>query len=146
MSPGDQPPGDADVAPDVQQFFATFERASGVAEVDALTECFADAFLVGDAQDARPVPRAAFLQALPTRFAAAANAGIGPAVLTGLVAEELDEHWVLARTRWSAPMAGGGTLPMASSFLLHRAEGVLRIAAYLNHEGLGLRPGTAPSD
>ena len=34
---------------------------------------------------------------------------------------------------------------MASTFRLQRHGGALRIAAYVNHEGLGARPGTAPS-
>lgn len=137
---------DPDTAPDVIAFFAGFERASSEVDLAALTGCFLDTFLVGDAHDARQVPRAAFLEALPGRSAAASAAGIGPAALTDLSADPLDEHWVLARTRWSAARAGGPALLMASTFLLRRHDGALRIAAYLNHAGLGLRPATAPGD
>lgn len=138
-------PTDADIDPDVIEFFVAFERASRDADLATLTGCFLDHFLVGDAQDARPVPRAAFLEALPGRSAAAAAAGLSPATLTDLSVVALDEHWVLARTRWSAERAGGPALVMASTFLLRRHDGGLGIAAYLNHEGLGLRPGTTSS-
>lgn len=129
---------------DVRSFFATFEAASGAGDTAALGACFAETFLAGDAEGARPVPREAFLAALPTRLAAATAAGLGPAALVDLEIDRLDEHWAVARTRWLAPRPGSEPLVMASTYLLHRRDGAVRITAYLNHEGLPLRsPGSA---
>ncbi len=128
---------------DIRSFFSLFERAGGAGDTEALAGCFAETFLAGDADGASPVPREAFLAALPARTAAAAARGIGPAHLTSLDVVQLDDHWLVARTRWNAPREGADGMPMASTFLLHRRADGLRIVAYLNHEGLGVSP-TAP--
>lgn len=138
-------PTKPDIDLDVIEFFALFQRASADTDVETLASCFLDSFLVGDAHDARTVPRDAFLQALAGRSAAATAAGIGPAALTALSVDALDPHWFLARTQWSAPRAGAADLVMSSTFLLRRHDGALRVATYLNHEGLGLRGDATPN-
>ncbi len=128
----------ADAAgPEVREFIDRFAAASDSLDAAALTECFAEVFLAGDAAGAQPVPRPAFLQALPRRAQAFADAGIGRARLSSLSCELLDAHYVLARTEWTAPRtAGGEPVRLVSSFLLHRGTGGFRIVCYLNHEGL----------
>ncbi|MEV0232129.1 hypothetical protein [Nonomuraea sp. NPDC050786] len=130
-------PHDAGV---LRRFFDVFARAGDTLDTDALTGCFAEAFLAGDAAGARPVPRPAFLQALPGRAKMFADAGIGPAVLDSLTHEELDDHYVLARTTWTAHRTDGGDpARLASSYVLHRdADGAYRIVVYLNHQGVPL--------
>lgn len=126
--------------PDLNRFFDVFTQAGDGIDTETLTGCFAESFLAGDASGARPVSRQAFLQALPRRAKMFAEAGIGPAVLDSLAPERLDDHYVLVRTTWTAPRAGGGApVRLVSSYLLYRAElGAYRIVAYLNHEGLAL--------
>jgi hypothetical protein len=121
----------------LRQFFAEFATASGTLDLDVLARCFADPFLSADAGGARPVPRAAFLQALPRRAQMFADAGLGAATLTELSHSRLDDHYLLARTQWSVPRdAGGEPLQLASSYLLHDNGDELRIVLYLNHLGL----------
>lgn len=121
----------------VREFFSVFTDASADLRLDVLGSCFADPFLAADAGGARPVPRDAFLRALPRRAQMFADAGIGRAALTSLTADRLDEHYLLVRTEWSAPrLAGGDPKRLASSFLLHDDGDHLRIVLYLNHEGL----------
>ncbi len=120
----------------VAVFLASFREASATLDVDAQRECFAETFLVGDADGARPVPREAFLQAVPARAAAAKEAGVGRAQLIEASMLRLDDSWVLLRTEWSSSLAAGGKLPMTSTFLLHDDQSELRITAYLNHRGL----------
>ncbi len=127
---------EGDGSPGVVSFLETFQRASRELDLDALRGCFAEIFLAGDASGSRPVPRQAFLEALPARAAAAAAAGVGRAALRSATAVMLDDRWTLLRTTWAAPREGGGELPMASSFLLHREGDQVRAAAYLSHEGL----------
>ena len=63
-------------------------------------------------------------------------AGIGPAALSSLTYQELDDHYVLARTEWTAPSTTGGDAGrLCSSFLLHRDGDGLRIVCYLTHQG-----------
>lgn len=81
--------------------------------------------------------RPIFLQALPKRQQMAEVAGIGPAALSSLTYQELDDHYVLARTEWTAPSTTGGDAGrLCSSFLLHRDGDGLRIVCYLTHQGL----------
>jgi hypothetical protein len=121
----------------LRQFFAEFSTASDTLDLDVLARCFADPFLSAGAGGARPVSRAAFLQALPRRAQMFADAGLGAATLTALSHSRLDDHYLLARTEWSAARdAGGEPLQLASSYLLHDDGDELRIVLYLNHLGL----------
>src|SRR3954452_3383416 len=121
----------------VPQFFEVFGAAGGDLKLDVLGHLFADPFLSADATGARPVPLDLFLQALPRRAAVFADAGLGPAALTSLTWDRLDEHYLLARTAWACPrLAGGDPKRLSSSFLLHDDGDRLRIVLYLNHEGL----------
>ncbi|MGR6920284.1 hypothetical protein ACU635_39135 [[Actinomadura] parvosata] len=130
-----------EITPDgLRRFFDTFTQAGDALDTDALAGCFAEAFLAGDAAGARPVPRSAFLAALPKRAGMFAEAGLRPAVLESLACDDVDDHYTLARTTWTAERtAGGPPVHLSSSYLLHRdAEGAYRIVVYLNHQGLPL--------
>ena len=121
----------------VRDFFEVFSAAGDDLNLDVLGDCFADPFLSADATGARAVPREVFLQALPRRARMFADAGIGPAALTSLDADRLDDHYLMVRTAWHAPrLAGGEPVRLQSSFLLHDDGDRLRIVLYLNHEGL----------
>jgi len=118
----------------VRAFLATFSRATDPAGAAAH---FADPFLLADATGARPVPRAAFLAALPARERAFADAGLDAPVLTGVNCQRLDDAYVLARGDWDASRtAGGPPVRLSSSFLLHDDGTAFRVVLYLNHEGL----------
>jgi hypothetical protein len=125
----------------VAAFLESFRKASAALDIDAQSQCFADTFLVADSAGARPVPRQAFLQAIPARAAAAEQAGVGRARLVEASMLRLDASWVLLRTEWSSSLADGGELPMTSTFLLHDDSSALRITAYLNHRGLPVNRG-----
>ena len=121
----------------VRRFFDAFSRASDTLDVDALAECFGEVFLAADSAGARPVSRAAFLQALPRRAQMFADADVGRAQLDGLTYQQLDEHYLLARTEWTAPRThGGDPVRLTSSYLLRRDGDGLCIVLYLNHQGL----------
>ena len=131
--------------PRVQQFFETFATAGAGLDLDRLAECFADPFLSAEASGSRPVPRAAFLQALPRRAETFAAAGLGAAALTTLTHERLDDHYVLVRTTWRTPrLKGGEPVMLASSFLVHDTGDRLRIVLYLNHQGLPVADRNGP--
>ncbi|MFC0505496.1 DUF4440 domain-containing protein [Micromonospora costi] len=118
----------------VRAFLTTFSRATDPATA---ADTFADPFLLADASGARPVPRAAFLAALPGRERAFRDAGLGAPVLTDVSSQRLDETYVLARGDWDAPRTGGGQpVRLASSFLLHDDGDAFRVVLYLNHHGL----------
>ncbi|MFE9206415.1 hypothetical protein [Micromonospora sp. NPDC007230] len=121
----------------VRSFLAALGPAAGPADSPAVDGCFADPFLPADDTGARPVPRAAFLAALPRRAQLFADLGLGPAALTGVTCQRLDDRYVLARTDWEASRVDGGRpVPLASSFLLHDDGEQFRVVLYLNHQGL----------
>ncbi|MEV4811711.1 hypothetical protein [Micromonospora avicenniae] len=128
----DAPPATLDDR--VRAFLTTFSAATDPA---AAGDTFADPFLLADATGARPVPRAAFLAALPGRKQAFRDAGLGTPVLTGINCQRLDETYVLARGDWDVPRTQGGEpVRLASSFLLHDDGDAFRVVLYLNHQGL----------
>jgi hypothetical protein len=69
-----------------------------------------------------------------------AAAGIGPATLTDLTHIDLDEHYVLVHTAWTAEHRGAtdgaGSVTLLSSCVLRRSSDGLRIVFYLNHKDL----------
>lgn len=96
---------------------------------------FAETFLVGDKNGAHPISRDRFLQALSGRAAMFTRAGIGTPELAETAVTILDDHYLLARTRWVAPRAQAEPVQLASSYLLHHYGKALRVVAYLNHRG-----------
>ena len=126
----------------VATFLESFRAASATLDLDVQRECFAETFLAGDDGGARPVPREAFLRAVPNRAAAAREAGVGQAELVDSSMLRLDASWLVLRTEWSAPLRAGGRLPMTSTFLVHDDGSRLRISVYLNHAGLPLSTGS----
>ncbi|MCW3816121.1 hypothetical protein ONA91_16890 [Micromonospora sp. DR5-3] len=121
----------------VRSFLAVLAPASDPADDPAVGGCFADPFLLADESGARPVSRAAFLAALPGRAQLFADLGLGPATLTGVACDRLDDRYVLARTDWTASRVDGGRpVPLASSFLLYDDGEQFRVVLYLNHQGL----------
>jgi hypothetical protein len=131
---------------EVREFFARFESASESLDNDTLGACFAEVFMAADPTGAQPVPLAGFLSVLPRRKELFATAGIGPVTLTDLTHNDLDEHYVLVHTTWTADRRdatkGAGSVALLSSYILRRSSDGLRIVFYLNHKDLAdlLRP------
>lgn len=118
-------------------FLRRFTIASDTGDRDLLAGCFAEVFLAGDATGVQPVPREAFLAAVPGRRQAFTDAGIGNAVLAAHRVNELDEHYLLVSTQWTAPrLDGGPDVELSSSFLLYCQDETATAVAYLNHRGI----------
>jgi hypothetical protein len=66
------------------------------------------------------VPKAAFLAALPRRQALFEAAGVTDIRLEAVDETELDERHVLAATEWSVHRKAGGSIRLASTFILRR--------------------------
>jgi ketosteroid isomerase-like protein len=121
----------------VEAFFDTFAAASDQLDVDRLAELFAETFLAADPAGVQPVPRQAFLAALPRRAELFRSAGIARVVLVDLQHQPLDDTYVLARTDWRAERTAASTpVRLSSTFILHRDADRLRVVFYLNHQDL----------
>jgi ketosteroid isomerase-like protein len=117
----------------VQAFFEGFASASDELDTDRLAGLFAETFLAADPAGVQPVPRQAFLHALP-RAELFAAAGITRVVLADLQHQALDDAYVLARTAWRAERAGASKpVRLSSTFILRRDTDRLRVVFYLNH-------------
>jgi ketosteroid isomerase-like protein len=121
----------------VQAFFEGFASASDELDTDRLAGLFAETFLAADPAGVQPVPRQAFLHALPRRAELFAAAGITRVVLADLQHQALDDAYVLARTAWRAERAGASKpVRLSSTFILRRDADRLRVVFYLNHHDL----------
>jgi ketosteroid isomerase-like protein len=128
----------------VEAFFATFAAASDQLDVDRLAELFAETFCAADPAGVQPVPRQAFLAALPRRAELFAAAGIARVVLADLRHQALDATYVLARTDWRGERIGASTpVRLSSTFILRRDADRLRVVFYLNHQDLTRALGVA---
>jgi hypothetical protein len=125
------------VSDDVQRFFDEFERNSSDLNVDAIGAQFADGFLNADPERASPVPRAAFLAALPKRQAMFDSIGVTRIRLVSVRETVLDSMHTLAATEWIAALKGGDELPLASTFVLRREGESFVVIFYLNHQNIG---------
>jgi ketosteroid isomerase-like protein len=122
----------------VEAFFDTFTAASDQLDLARLAELFAETFLAADPAGVQPVPRQAFLRALPRRAELFAAAGITRVVLADLQHQSLDNTYVLARTDWRAERQGAAStsVRLSSTFILRRDADRLRVVFYLNHQDL----------
>jgi ketosteroid isomerase-like protein len=128
----------------VQAFFATFAAASDPLDTDRLADLFAETFLAADPAGVQPIPRQAFLAALPRRAELFAAAGIARVVLVDLQHQALDATYVLARTDWRAERTGASApVRLSSTFILRRDADRLRVVFYLNHQDLARALGVA---
>ncbi|HEX4907002.1 MAG TPA: hypothetical protein VFW32_00260, partial [Actinomycetes bacterium] len=85
----------------------------------------------------QPVPRQAFLHALPGRAELFRSAGIARVVLASLEHHALDDTYVLARTEWRAERTAASTpVRLSSTFILRRDADRLWVVFYLNHQDL----------
>lgn len=127
------------VSDDVQAFFAEFERAGNTLDAEATSRQFADTFMSADPAQAIPVPKAAFLAALPNREKMFASIGVTGMRLSAISQTSLDDNYVLVDTEWTCTMTSREAEPLtlASAFILHRGEnGTFQIVFYLNHQDI----------
>jgi ketosteroid isomerase-like protein len=128
----------------VEAFFATFAAAGDRPDLDRLAELFAETFLAADPAGAQPVPRQAFLHALPRRAELFTAAGITRVVLADLRHHPLDDTYLLARTEWLAERPAASTpVRLSSTFVPRRDADRLQVVCYLNHQDLARALGTA---
>jgi ketosteroid isomerase-like protein len=121
----------------VKAFFDTLAAASDQLDLDRLAELFAETFCAGDPAGAQPVPRQAFLAALPRRAEQFRAAAIARVVLADLRYQALDDTYVLARTDWRGERSSASTpVRFSSTFILRRDADRLRVVFYLNHQDL----------
>jgi len=134
------------VSNEVQLFFETFARNSAALDLDRIGEQFAETFMSADPQQAVSVPKAAFLVVLPRRQAMFDAAGVTSIELVEVDTTALDDRHVLAATKWAAHRKAGGSIPLASTFILRRQDDSFVVIFYLNHQDLteALQPTSTP--
>jgi hypothetical protein len=127
------------VSPDVEAFFAEFERAGNVLDLTSIEAQYAPFFLSADPNGTQPVPRDAFLAALPKRREMFASVGGTVSHLTGIRETRLDANYVLVDTDWVMSVGSGGKdIDLSSTFILRKEGNELRIVLYLNHQDVAV--------
>jgi hypothetical protein len=125
------------VSDDVRVFFDDFERSSRAMDLDAIGQQFADVFMSADPSGVVPVPKAAFLAALPKREKMFSSAGVTGIRLTTVREMALDSTYTLVTTDWIADVSAGAEIPLKSTFILRRDGSSLKVVFYLNHQDIG---------
>ena len=125
------------VSDEVRLFFEEFERNSGDLNLDGIGAQFADVFMNADPERVVPVPKAAFLAALPQREKMFSGIGVTRIRLASVRETVLDSLHTLAATDWIAELKDGDELPLASTFVLRRQGASFVVVFYLNHQDIG---------
>ena len=124
------------VTAEVRAFFDEFERNSAELAIDRIAAQFADIFLNADPQRVMPVPKAAFIAALPQRDEMFQAAGISRIRLASVRETVLDPIHILAATDWIAESTDGAEIPLASTFILRRQGSSFVVVFYLNQQDI----------
>lgn len=127
------------ISSDVRDFFARFEQAGNRLDLDEISGQFADPFMSADPGGVRPVPKAAFLAALPGREKLFASIGATGMRLTKITETPLDDHYILVDTEWETEPATSETEPLtlSSAYILRRTDDqTLQVVFYLNHQDI----------
>jgi hypothetical protein len=126
-------------APDaVKTWLGAFVAATGPGEGAGLDDLFADPFVSGDPTGSMPVPRAAFVQALPAREQMFRTAGWADPALESAQYVALGNHFGALSTTWrmSALDGSDASVRLRSSFVLRQDGGRAEVIAYLNDQDL----------
>jgi hypothetical protein len=122
----------------LSDFFATFADNSNHGSDAETVSQFADTFLAGGPDGAKPVPASLFGPALTKRKELFVKLGSRGTKLVGLEEIPLDARYTLARTRWrmtfSRPDLPEQELEVASTFLIDTQT--QKILVYLAHQDI----------
>ena len=128
---------------EVQSFFAGYETANAIFDVEQIAACYADAFMFGGPEGVQCVKKDDFLKVLPRRKEFFRSQGLVSSNIVSLDSSALDSRYTLARVIWNMRFDRGKGEPVysqnAASYILSRTDGRSQIVFQIDHQDLRKR-------
>ena len=125
---------------EVKSFFAGYETANAIFDVEQIAACYADAFMFGGPEGVQCVKKDDFLKVLPRRKDFFRSQGLVSSTIESLEVSALDSKYTLVRVIWDMTFDRGSAEPAhsrnAASYILSRTADGLRIVFQIDHQDL----------
>jgi hypothetical protein len=128
---------------DVKSFFAGYETANAMFDLEQIAACYADVFLFGGPEGAQCVKKEDFLKVLPRRKEFFRSRGLMSSKINSLEASTLDSKYTLVKVIWNMHFDRGASEPIysqnAASYILSRTTNRFQIVFQIDHQDLRKR-------
>ena len=104
---------------EVQSFFAGYEAANAIFDVEQIAACYADVFLFGGPEGVQCVKKEDFLKVLPRRKEFFRSRGLVSSNIDSLEVSTLDSKYTLVKVLWTMRFDRGASEPYTVKTLLH---------------------------
>jgi hypothetical protein len=128
---------------EVESFFAGYEEANTIFDVEQIAACYADVFMFGGPEGVVCVKKEDFLKVLPRRKEFFRSRGLVSSRIESLEASALDSKYTLVKVLWNMRFDRATREPVysqnAASYILSKMEDRSRIVFQVDHQDLGKR-------
>lgn len=128
---------------EVESFFARYESANEVFDVEQIATCYADVFMFGGPEGVQAVKKEDFVKVLPRRKEFFRSRGLAASKVESLEASTLDAKYTLVKVIWNMRFERSGSEPIHSrnsaTYILSRTNDELRIVFQIDHQDMGKR-------
>src|SRR5579864_6147485 len=123
---------------EVTSFFAGYEAANAIFDVEQIAACYADVFLFGGPEGVQCVKKEDFLKVLPRRKEFFRSRGLVSSHIDSLEASALDSKYTLVKVLWNMRFDRGASEPISSqnaaSYILSKTDDRTRIVFQIDHQ------------
>jgi hypothetical protein len=128
---------------EVKSFFAGYEAANAVFDVEQIAACYANVFMFGGPEGVQCVKKEDFLKVLPRRKEVFRSRGLVSSNIDSLEASTLDSKYTLVKVIWNMRFDRSASEPKygknAASYVLSRTDSRFQIIFQIDHQDLGKR-------
>ena len=127
----------------VNSFFARYESANTIFDINQIANCYAEFFMFGGPDGVRCVKKEDFVKMLPKRKDFFRSRGLAASSVDSLEAVALDARYSFVKVIWKMQFARGAAQPVysqnAASYVLSRANDGFQIVFQIDHQDLTKR-------
>ena len=128
---------------EVKSFFARYEAANAIFDMDQIADCYAEVFMFGGLDGVQCVKKEDFLKVLPRRKEFFRSRGLVSSNIDSLAASSLDSKYTLVKVVWNMRFDRGAGEPIynqnTASYILSTTNDSFQIVFQIDHQDLTKR-------
>ena len=128
---------------EVKSFFAGYETANAVFDVEQIAACYADVFLFAGPESVQCVKKEDFMKLLPMRKEFFRSRGLVSSNIASLEISSLDSKYTLVKVVWNMLFERNASEPIrsqnAASYVLSRTNDRFQVVFQIDHQDLSKR-------